>query len=77
MFIFLSVVKSYKYKDSIEGKLEWVNIKNINKIKNIAPDVKKILQMILKTKDNELISGTSLYDKDRKLIKISLKTYKA
>jgi 8-oxo-dGTP diphosphatase len=71
MFIFSAEVKSQRFIDSNEGKLEWVQINKLKLINNIAEDIKTIVLQIKKLHKGQIISGTSKYNKERKLIKFS------
>lgn len=69
MFIFSADINSENFIDSEEGTLEWVNINDLGKIKNIAEDIQIIVKEIRKFPEGKIMTGVSEYNKDRKLTK--------
>lgn len=73
MFITSSIVKTKKllYQHD-EGKLEWVKLTNLTKIK-IFEDVKPIIDRVLKMKTGEIFVGTSEFDGKDRLLALDIK----
>lgn len=69
LFITKSITNTSTFKDSIEGKLQWVSTADVFNYK-IYDDIKPILKNLLSS-DKKFI-GTSLFDGKDKLLSISL-----
>ncbi len=68
LFVFSGTYNGQVIKDSKEGKLEWVNINEID-ILPLVEDIPYILPKVMQfVKDGELFWGYSHYDENEKLI---------
>lgn len=75
MFIYMGIYKKGIVKNSNEGTLDWIEINKIKKMENIAEDLKTIIPLLTSLKNGEIISGTSKYNKKRKLINLKLNVF--
>lgn len=72
MFVTASYTTSKQVQSNEEGELEWINIKNLDKL-NIFEDVKPILKHVLEMKETEIFVGASEFDGKDKLLSLDIK----
>lgn len=69
MFIFSLHTDRKDFTANEEGSLKWIKIRNLDKMKNVAEDIKFLVPVIQKLNTYEMLSGTSEYNTNRKLIR--------
>jgi 8-oxo-dGTP diphosphatase len=75
MFLFKTTISNTDLKSSEEGKVEWIDISRLKSIEAIAPDIKTLAPLCKKLKNNELIFGTSTFNRDRTLKELKITIY--
>lgn len=60
-FIISGTTEDEPISDSLEGRLEWVDVNEIDTL-NVFPDLKPILEKLLTLKEDELFTGILKFD---------------